>query len=72
MSVCQPKVRRWAGARNTTARMWMRSTATLYRHWIVVGYYLRNSSSLLITWRAVRRERERRAGRKCYAQGHLK
>ena len=29
------------------------ATATLDRHWIVVGYYLRNSSSLLIKWVAV-------------------
>ena len=29
------------------------ATPTLDRHWIVVGYYLRNSSSLLSTWHAV-------------------
>ena len=36
-----------------TARMWTWSTATLYRHWIVVGYYWRNSTSLLSTSRAL-------------------
>ena len=52
-SAWPPKVRRRSGARGGTARMWMRSTATLYRHWIVVGYYWRNSTSLLSTSRAL-------------------
>ena len=39
--------------RTASLRMWMWSTATLYRHCIVVGYYWRNSNSLLSTSRAL-------------------
>ena len=49
----QPEGRRGQGARHRRVRMRCGATPTLDRHWIVVGYYLRNSSLLLITWRAV-------------------